>query len=56
MAELYVMIARLFRCFVLEIHDTTEERDVLAKHDAVMGIPDRRSLGIQARVTGEQKD
>ena len=56
MAELYVMTARFWRRFDLELHDTTEERDVLLKHDCTVGLTDRSSPGIQVKVVGEHKD
>lgn len=56
MAELYAVIARLFRRFDMELFQTTEEQDILVKHDAQIGIADRSSIGVQVKVVNERKD
>lgn len=53
-AELYMMTAKLFRQFEMELYDTTEERDVLTKFDGFIGLTDRTSDGVRVRIVRER--
>ncbi|KAL8722842.1 MAG: hypothetical protein Q9225_000729 [Loekoesia sp. 1 TL-2023] len=49
LAELYIVIACLFRRFDLELHDTIRERDVDAVRDCFIGEPSPKSLGVRVK-------
>ncbi len=55
-SELYNGLAKVWRRFEMEIHDTVESRDVLTTNDVFLGMPDLKSEGIKVRVVGEVKD
>ena len=49
LAELYIIIACLFRRFDLQLHDTIRERDVDAVRDCFIGETSPKSLGIRVK-------
>ncbi|KAL8963661.1 MAG: hypothetical protein Q9193_000105 [Seirophora villosa] len=49
LAELYIVIACLFRRFDLELHDTIRERDIDTVRDCFIGEPSPRSLGVRVK-------
>lgn len=54
MAELYIVIARLFCQFDLEIYDTIRERDVDSVRDCFIGESSPESLGVRMKVVKEK--
>ena len=55
LAELYIVIACLFRRFDLELVDTIRSRDVDAVRDCFIGEPSPESLGVRVRVLKAEK-
>lgn len=55
-AELFIGIAMIFRKVEMELHDTSEEMDVLVSNDCFIGMADLKSEGIKVRVLGEVED
>lgn len=49
LAELYTVIACLFRRFDLELHDTTRERDIDYARDCFIGEPSPESVGVRIK-------
>ena len=49
LAELYIVIACLFRRFDLQLHDTIRERDVDSVRDCFIGETSPTSLGIRVK-------
>ena len=47
LAELYIVIACLFRRFNLELYDTRRERDVDIVRDCFIGETSKESLGVR---------
>ncbi|KAL8681485.1 MAG: hypothetical protein Q9224_006850 [Gallowayella concinna] len=54
LAELYIVIARLFRQFDLEIFETIRERDVDSVRDCFIGESSPDSLGVRMKVVMER--
>ena len=50
------MTARLFRRYQMELYETYEERDVITRHDYIMGMVDKTSPGIRVKIIGENKE
>ncbi|KAL8753030.1 MAG: hypothetical protein Q9184_005544 [Pyrenodesmia sp. 2 TL-2023] len=49
LAELYIIIACLFRRFDLELHDTIRERDIDTVRDCFISEPSPQSLGVRIK-------
>lgn len=52
-AELYVVLATVFRRFELELFDTIRERDVDYKFDCFLGRPSVEGKGVRVKVVRE---
>ena len=50
LAELYIIIACLFRRFDLELYDTIRERDIDFARDCLVGMPSPESVGVRIKV------
>ena len=49
LAELYIVIAFLFRRFDLKLHDTIRERDIDFVRDCFIGEPSPESVGVRVK-------
>ena len=49
LAELYIILACLFRRFDIELYDTTRERDIDMKSDFLVGETSPESLGVRVK-------
>ncbi|CAD6568443.1 MAG: hypothetical protein ASARMPRED_001717 [Alectoria sarmentosa] len=49
LAELYIVIACLFRRFDLQLHDTTRERDIDYSRDCFIGESSPESIGVRVK-------
>ena len=52
MAELYIVLATIFRRFDLELHDTVRERDIDVVRDSFLGEPSFESKGVRVKFAG----
>lgn len=50
-AELYLIIASIFRRFEFNVDDVLRERDIDVARDVIMGVPRSDSKGIRVKVT-----
>jgi hypothetical protein len=50
MAELYLILATVFRRLDLELHDTVRERDIDVARDNFLGEPSLESKGVRVRL------
>ena len=51
-AELYIIIACLFRRYELELYDTVRERDIDVVRDCFLGEASLESPGVRVKVVG----
>jgi hypothetical protein len=56
MAELYLILATIFRRFDLELHDTVRERDIDIARDSFLGEPSLGSKGLRVKLVRTQHD
>lgn len=56
LAELYIVIASLFRRFDLQLVDTVRERDVDAVRDCFIGEPSPHSHGVRVKILGVARE
>lgn len=49
LAEIYIVIACLFRRFDLQLHDTVRERDIDVARDCFIGMPSPESVGVRIK-------
>lgn len=50
LAELYIVIASVFRRFDMELYDTVRERDVDAVRDCFIGETSPESRGVRVKI------
>lgn len=55
-AQLYTMLAGLFRRFNLSLFETTREMDIDVRGGGPLGEPSRRTQGIRVRVNNTRDD
>ncbi|KAL8786111.1 MAG: hypothetical protein Q9213_002976 [Squamulea squamosa] len=55
LAELYIIIARIFSQFELELFDTIRERDIDYVRDCFIGETSSESLGVRMKVVKEER-
>jgi hypothetical protein len=55
-AEIYLALAAFVRRFDLELYDTTYEDDIRITRDLIIGLPDKESVQVKAKVTAIVRD
>lgn len=50
MAEIYIVLATIFRRFDLELHDTFRERDIEVVRDSFLGEPSLAAKGVRVKL------
>ena len=49
-AQLYIVLACVFRRFEMSLHDVIYERDIEAKRDCFIGEPDLNNHGVHVKL------
>lgn len=55
-AELYLGVARILTRFEMELYATVRSRDVDVTRDCIIGLPNKESQGIRARIMRDRLD
>lgn len=51
-AQLYLILAGIFRRVDVELYETSRERDIDIKGGGPLGEPTRKTMGVRVRVMG----